>query len=212
MRRKPIGQILVERGDITEEHLTAALEEQERTGRRLGEILIEQGHTSWLALARALAEQVLDIKAPAAEEPAPPAEAKPDAVELVRAMAERVANLPPVPDPLPPPEPIAVVAPSPPPAEDLEHELARELAEQVANLESPASREKRLLHLTPMPRSEPSTDLKLQSIEALLKERQRAFIELFTTAETLRMKVARLEEILDERDRELTRLRVLRAS
>jgi hypothetical protein len=54
--------------------------------------------------------------------------------------------------------------------------------------------------------------IKLHSVEALLKERQRAFIELVTTTETLRMKVARLEEIIEERDRELTRLRVLRAS
>jgi hypothetical protein len=53
--------------------------------------------------------------------------------------------------------------------------------------------------------------LKLHSVEALLKERQRAFIELVTTTETLRMKVARLEEIIEERDRELTRLRVARA-
>jgi hypothetical protein len=56
-----------------------------------------------------------------------------------------------------------------------------------------------------------SSEEKLLSIEALLKERQRAFIEMVTTAETLRMKVARLEEILDERDRELARLRIARA-
>jgi hypothetical protein len=55
-------------------------------------------------------------------------------------------------------------------------------------------------------------EIKLHSVEALLKERQRAFIELVTTTETLRMKVAHLEEILDERDRELTKLRVMRAS
>ena len=204
MRRKPIGQILVEKGDITEEHLAAALEEQDRSGRRLGEILIEQGHTSWLALARALAEQVLDIQAQAAEEPARQPEVKSDAVELVKAMAERVANLPPVPDPLPPPEPIAA-------ARDLEHDLAREVAAQVAQLESPAETHTHVLRLTPKPRTDADTTSRLESIEALLRERQRAFIELFTTAETLRMKVARLEEILDERDKELTRLRVARA-
>mgnify|MGYP001029199444 FL=1 len=54
-------------------------------------------------------------------------------------------------------------------------------------------------------------DEKLLSIEALLRERQRAFIEMVTTAETLRMKVARLEEILEERDRELAKLRIARA-
>jgi len=206
MRRRPIGQILVEKGEISEVDLEAALREQERTGRRLGEILIEQGRTSWLALARAIAEQVLDIQN-VTDEPEPARPATPDPVAMVRDLAERVANLPPVPDPLPPPQ----LAPLPP-AEDPELELARAVAEQVANLDSPPLAEERhLLKLTPAPRPEDSPERLLQ-IEALLKERQRAFIELVTTAETLRMKVARLEEILDERDRELTRLRVLRAS
>jgi hypothetical protein len=197
MRRRPIGQILVEKNDITEEDLAAALAEQQQTGRRLGEILIESGRTSWLALARAMAEQVLDIDgqrsepaasvaetaapeaATAAPSPAPksaPLSTKdlPDPELLVRAMAQQVlehhASTPEaVPAPAPKPNP---VVPSP--------------------LENPESR--------------------LQSVEAMLRERQRAFIELFTTAETLRMKVARLEEILEDRDRELTRLRVLRAS
>jgi hypothetical protein len=208
MRRRPIGQILVEKGEISELDLEAALAEQERSGRRLGEILIEQGRTSWLALARAIAEQVLDIQNASAE-PEPEPEPAQDAVSMVRDLAERVANLPPVPDPLPPP--------------DSERELARAVAEQVANLDTPQpQQDTHLLHLTPSPAAPPelpapqqafmSSDEKLLSIEALLKERQRAFIELVTTAETLRMKVARLEEILDERDRELTRLRVLRAS
>ncbi len=61
MRRRPIGQILVEKQLITELDLEVALAEQERSGRRLGEILIESGRISWLALARAMAEQVLDI-------------------------------------------------------------------------------------------------------------------------------------------------------
>jgi len=213
MRRRPIGQILVEKGEISEVDLEAALAEQERSGRRLGEILIEQGRTSWLALARAIAEQVLDIQgSPAVADPEPEPEAAPapDAVRMVRELAERVANLPPVPDLLPPP---------PPPGPDPERELARAVAEQVANLDTPTStpqpQETRLLHLTPAPKPAPpavmSSDEKLLSIEALLMERQRAFIEMVTTAETLRMKVARLEEILEERDRELTKLRIARA-
>jgi hypothetical protein len=200
MRRRPIGQILVEKGEISEVDLEAALAEQERSGRRLGEILIEQGRTSWLALARAIAEQVLDIQQANAE-PEPEPVPAPDPVKMVRELAERVASLPPVPDPLPPPDP--------------ERELARAVAEQVANLGTPPAQETKLLHLTPAPKPVPadvmSSDEKLLSIEALLKERQRAFIELVTTAETLRMKVARLEEILDERDRELTKLRIARA-
>ena len=209
MRRRPIGQILVESGEISEVDLEAALAEQERTGRRLGEILIEQGRTSWLALARAIAEQVLDIQnAPAEPEPEP----SPDPVKMVRELAERVANLPPVPEPLLPPVPQPLLPPDP------EHELARAVAEQVANLDTPAPappQQTNLLHLTPrvepVPQPLLTADEKLLSIEALLKERQRAFIELVTTAETLRMKVARLEEILDERDRELAKLRIARA-
>lgn len=213
MRRRPIGQILVESGEISEVDLEAALAEQERTGRRLGEILIEQGRTSWLALARAIAEQVLDIQnAPVEPDPEP----SPDPVKMVRELAERVANLPPVPEPFLPPVPQPLLPPDPDP--DPEHELARAVAEQVANLDTPVpapTPETKLLHLTPRVAAPPqpllSADERLLSIEALLKERQRAFIELVTTAETLRMKVARLEEILDERDRELTKLRIARA-
>jgi hypothetical protein len=202
MRRRPIGQILVEKGEISEVDLETALAEQERSGRRLGEILIEQGRTSWLAISRAIAEQLLDFQKPEPEpesEPEPVAE-KPDPVAMVRELAERVASLPPVPDPLPPPEP--------------ERELARAMAEQVANLDTPVPQpqveDTRLLSLTPKA-PVMSADEKTLSVEALLKERQRAFIELVTTAETLRMKVARLEEILEERDRELTKLRIARA-
>jgi hypothetical protein len=215
MRRRPIGQILVEKGEISEVDLEAALAEQERSGRRLGEILIEQGRTSWLALARAIAEQVLDIQqanAAPRSQPEPVSEPAPDPVMMVRELAERVASLPPVPDLLPPPMPPAMPDP--------EHELARAVAEQVANLDTPAPQpqETRLLHLTPAPAPAPqpalpvmSSDEKLLSIEALLKERQRAFIEMVTMTETLRMKVARLEEILEERDRELAKLRIARA-
>lgn len=160
MRRRPIGQILVEKQAITEAELAAALEEQDRSGRRLGEILIESGRISWLLLARAIAEQVLDI-----EEAPPPAPVSPP----LPPPAQVSPPLPPAAPPLPPPKPVA-----------------------------------------PAPFDDPQT--RLVNVEALLKERQRAFIELVTTAETLRMKLARMEEILEERDRELTRLRVLRAS
>jgi hypothetical protein len=214
MRRRPIGQILVERGEISEVDLQAALEEQERSGRRLGEILIEQGRTSWLALSRAIAEQLLDYQNEEPEpEPRPVQETRPDPVAMVRELAERVANLPPVPDPLPPPE--IAPAPQPTPAEDPERELARAVAEQVANLDSPQPaaepEERHVLRLTPTPHAT-DPDQRLLQIEALLKERQRAFVELVTTAETLRTKIARLEEMVEERDKELTRLRVVRAS
>ena len=184
MRKRPIGQILVEKNEISEAELAAALAEQERTGLRLGQILIETGRISWLALARAIAEQVLDIQdvepAPAAQPPAVPPAAAPAA-----AVPPPVA-LPPIPTPFVPPPPtfpvpVPVAVPVAPP---------------------PARVAPELIH---------DPEIKLHSVEALLKERQRAFIELVTTTETLRMKVAHLEEIIEERDRELTKLRVARS-
>ena len=184
MRKRPIGQILVEKNEISEAELAAALAEQERTGLRLGQILIETGRISWLALARAIAEQVLDIQdvepAPAAQPPAVPPAAAP-----VAAVPPPVA--PPIPTPFVPPPPtfpvpVPVAVPVAPP---------------------PARVAPELIH---------DPEIKLHSVEALLKERQRAFIELVTTTETLRMKVAHLEEIIEERDRELTKLRVARAA
>ena len=200
MRKRPIGQILVEKNEITEAELAAALAEQERTGLRLGQILIETGRISWLALARAIAEQVLDIQDVEHAPAAPPAVAAPPPVvqppahvpAFTAAPSPHVAYAPePVPAPVAPaPMPVAPapvpVAPAPMP---------------VAPAAAPVAPE--LIH---------DPEIKLHSVEALLKERQRAFIELVTTTETLRMKVAHLEEIIEERDRELTKLRVARAS
>ncbi len=192
MRKRPIGQILVEKNEISEAELAAALAEQERTGLRLGQILIETGRISWLALARAIAEQVLDIQdvepAPAtAPPPAAPPAAAPPAVPVpafVPAFAAAPPPVAPAPAPIAPAAAPVAQAPAPvPPA--------------------PAPVAPELLH---------DPEIRLHSVEALLKERQRAFIELVTTTETLRMKVAHLEEIIDERDRELTKLRVSRAS
>ena len=198
MRKRPIGQILVEKNEISEAELAAALAEQERTGLRLGQILIETGRISWLALARAIAEQVLDIEDPQPEPTAPPAAPAAPAppAPAPAPTPAPVAALPPAPaevvawsavptpaDPPPLPAPVVVAAPPPPPVPaPVAPELIRD------------------------------PEIKLHSVEALLKERQRAFIELVTTTETLRMKVAHLEEIIDERDRELTKLRVMRAS
>jgi len=218
MRRRPIGQILVEKNEISEAELAAALAEQERTGLRLGQILIETGRISWLALARAIAEQVLDIEAPAAPAAEPPAEAVPSAPPAAEQPAAPPAPPPPAPDPpaaapvlatfVParPPEPAPpppVAAPQPAPAPPVAVPEPAAPAPAPSPLPPPAAAEPVLIH---------DPENRLHSVEALLKERQRAFIELVTTTETLRMKVARLEEIIEERDRELTRLRVLRAS
>ena len=220
MRRRPIGQILVEKNEISEAELAAALAEQERTGLRLGQILIETGRISWLALARAIAEQVLDIEAPAAPAAEPPAQAVPSPPPAAEQAAAPPAPPPPAPVPpaaapvlatfLParPPEPAPAppVAVPEPPAPAAPPVAAPELpppAPVSAPVPPSAAAEPVLIH---------DPENRLHSVEALLKERQRAFIELVTTTETLRMKVARLEEIIEERDRELTRLRVLRAS
>ena len=200
MRKRPIGQILVEKNEISEAELAAALAEQERTGLRLGQILIETGRISWLALARAIAEQVLDIEdaqpkptappeVPAAPAPPPPAPTPAPVAALPPAPAAVAAwsAVPTPADPPPPPAPVAVAPPAP----------------VAAPAPAPAPVAPELIR---------DPEIKLHSVEALLKERQRAFIELVTTTETLRMKVAHLEEIIDERDRELTKLRVMRAS
>ena len=205
MRKRPIGQILVEKNEISEAELAAALAEQERTGLRLGQILIETGRISWLALARAIAEQVLDIEDAQPEPTAPPA----------ASAAPSPAPVPPVPAPATvvawSAAPAAVEAPPPPPAP------AVALPPPPAPVEAPALPPVPVAVAPPPPAPVApelirDPEIKLHSVEALLKERQRAFIELVTTTETLRMKVAHLEEIIDERDRELTKLRVMRAS
>jgi hypothetical protein len=209
MRKRPIGQILVEKNEISEAELAAALAEQERTGLRLGQILIETGRISWLALARAIAEQVLDIQdvEPAAAAPpaAPPPAAAPPPVPVPAFAPVFAATPTPV---APAPQPVGIpVAPPPSPVAPAPAAIAPDPAPvapapvPVASAPAPVAPE--LLH---------DPEIRLHSVEALLKERQRAFIELVTTTETLRMKVAHLEEIIEDRDRELTKLRVSQAS
>jgi hypothetical protein len=134
---RPIGSVLVDSGSITEAQLQAALDEQQRSGRKLGEILIDSGVITWNALALAIAEQVQGLDGPE-EEPAA------------------------APEPAPEPVPVA---------------------------------------------AEPH-DARLQTVEAMLRERQRAFLELVSTTETLRRSVARLQDQLAEKDAEIARLRL----
>jgi len=56
--RKPVGEILVERGLITRDQITEALQEQQRSDSRklLGEVLIDLGFCSAAQIAEALAE------------------------------------------------------------------------------------------------------------------------------------------------------------
>jgi type IV pilus assembly protein PilB len=55
---KQLGQILLEQGLITEEHLQHALEEHRNTRKSLGRVLIDLGYIRERDLVRALAEQV----------------------------------------------------------------------------------------------------------------------------------------------------------
>ena len=54
---RPLGELLLAKGLISEQELGQALAEQEETGRLLGAILVERGFVSGPALAIALAEQ-----------------------------------------------------------------------------------------------------------------------------------------------------------
>jgi hypothetical protein len=54
---KPLGELLVEQSWITPADLEQALEEQERTGRKLGQIVVENGFISVEGLTKVLLEQ-----------------------------------------------------------------------------------------------------------------------------------------------------------
>ena len=55
--RPPLGQLLLERGHLTEEQLQAGLAQHQWTGRPLGEVLIALGFASETTIAQALATQ-----------------------------------------------------------------------------------------------------------------------------------------------------------
>jgi predicted component of type VI protein secretion system len=92
--------------------------------------------------------------------------------------------------------------------------LAQAIAEQATDLVPAAASE-------PPPRApaEPvaevarahadpsSAEERLLTVEAMLKDRQRAFLELVSVTETLRSTVARLQDELNSRNRELAQLR-----
>lgn len=55
--RRPLGEVLVARGIVTPEQLTAALDQQRSTGRPLGEIIVALGFAPGPIVAQALATQ-----------------------------------------------------------------------------------------------------------------------------------------------------------
>lgn len=70
----PLGELLIERRLLSRRQLELALQEHQRTGRRLGEVLVSYGFVSEQALASTLLEQVglMDAKPAVAEAPAEP--------------------------------------------------------------------------------------------------------------------------------------------
>jgi hypothetical protein len=55
--RAPLGEVLIRHGHLTGDDLTSALAEQARSGKLIGEILIERGKVSRPAVNRALETQ-----------------------------------------------------------------------------------------------------------------------------------------------------------
>ncbi len=58
MKNVPIGQILLENGYITKQHLEDALVKQKDTGKKLGDMLLELGYVSETQLAQALSQRL----------------------------------------------------------------------------------------------------------------------------------------------------------
>ena len=57
LQHAPLGELLIQHGGMSEEHLQAALAEQQATGRPLGEIVVERGYVPAAMVAQALATQ-----------------------------------------------------------------------------------------------------------------------------------------------------------
>jgi hypothetical protein len=204
---RPIGAVLVEGGSITQAQLDQALAEQRVSGKRLGEILIDSGAITWLALAHAIAEQAQD---------ADQRDERPDEVEQAEHVeyVEQAAHAEP-PAPLaetatPSEQHEVILEPAPEPA--VVAAVAVEEPQPVvhAGTEPPLSSSAAPVIATPIENTHP--DSRLQTVEAMLKERQRAFLELVATTETLRRTVARLKDELAARDTEIAKLRAAAAA
>ncbi len=77
VRRKPLGQVLLEMGAITPEQLQHILAVQRHDGRLLGEIVVDRGLVSPLALAAALSQQKRQLGIAKVPAPVRPASWKP---------------------------------------------------------------------------------------------------------------------------------------
>jgi len=74
---RPLGELLIDDGALTSDELDLALAEQRRTGRLIGEILVQSGFVSPFALTRALAGQHGVELEPAREEAGRPKKKQP---------------------------------------------------------------------------------------------------------------------------------------
>jgi hypothetical protein len=67
---RQLGALLADEGLLTEAELELALDEQRRTGRLLGQIVVDRGYVSGFSLARVLsAQHGVELQEPAAPEP-----------------------------------------------------------------------------------------------------------------------------------------------
>ena len=57
-RKRPVGEVLVRAGSLSREQLTGALDEQRLTGRKIGEVLVDQGLVSPAVAVRIMAEHL----------------------------------------------------------------------------------------------------------------------------------------------------------
>ncbi len=71
IERRPIGEIFVEHGMVSQSQLESALSAQGESGQRLGEVLVAQGAITRLELASALAEQWSTLQKIRPPEPKP---------------------------------------------------------------------------------------------------------------------------------------------
>jgi hypothetical protein len=69
---RQLGTLLADEGLLTETELELALDEQQRTGRLLGQIVVDRGYVSAFSLARVLsAQHGVEVKQPEEPEPEP---------------------------------------------------------------------------------------------------------------------------------------------
>lgn len=179
----PLGELLVERGLLSNVQLELALAEQRRTGLRLGEVLVSMGYVSEAALARMLLEQV-GLSAP----PEPPIE------ELVEQPEVRAA-------PEPEREPAVVAEPEEPRPDGAEPQPASEprffVEPEPVVIEAPVPEAEPELELRvavePAPQPEPAPEPVIVRMEDTARDRGK-----WWSRNGNRARVRELEKVLND--------------